>query len=127
MDDFIERVFNHIVLPPSLPGGQDADVDNVGYRLLGRLGYACGSLECMGDEKMALSCKALASSLAMCQRMAQGTMSASTLLESFALLNNPDGLVILDIKEQNAGLVLRRITESVAPPHKNHPHVTTRA
>lgn len=47
----IERVFNHIFLPPQLPGRQDADLDSIGDDIVHRIQRACASLKTTtGDD-----------------------------------------------------------------------------
>ena len=41
---FLENVFNHLVLPPKLPGHEDADIHGTSVELLTRLIHATSTL-----------------------------------------------------------------------------------
>ena len=105
---FVELLFNHVVLPPQLPGRADSTIHQVECGLNERL-QNCTSIllelthrDIWGSLGVVLSvCKTL---------NARGKLNSTFLLSRFQNLEHGN-LLILHISEQNAALIIRRYSE----------------
>lgn len=101
-------VFNHLVLPPQIPGRQDEDIDSTSENILSRLLQAAqqlGSL-CNGRERLAL--KNLRQTLYQTRYLhSRGRLEKDALEEELRNLEL-DVPILLHIAEQNAGLIICR-------------------
>ncbi|KAI1425632.1 hypothetical protein F5Y12DRAFT_795814 [Xylaria sp. FL1777] len=101
-------VFNHLVLPPEIPGAQDSDIDTVSHNVLKRVVHAT-------DTAMSFTCdvpwveayQSLQDSLQICLQLNRGHLERSSLLKHFGEMR-PGHMLILYLNEQNAGLLIRR-------------------
>ena len=98
----LESIFNHVVLPPKLPGQQDSDIDDVNHAVLARLIRACDTLAQLPGH-----------SLRLCHRLNQGRLEKASLQQAFDSLG-PDELLILHVVEQNAAVLIRRQERQVS-------------
>ncbi|KAI0428983.1 hypothetical protein F5Y09DRAFT_357255 [Xylaria sp. FL1042] len=106
--DLVGVVFNHLVLPPEIPGVQDGDIEMVSQNVLMRMidgveiamGLTCDSPWLEAYEKLQNSFKA-------CLELNRGHLERNSLLEHFRKLQ-PGYMLILYLNEQNAGLLVRR-------------------
>ena len=104
----LSSVFNHLVLPPKVPGAQDADIDAVSYDVLMRLIHATNTaigLTC--DIPWRGAYENLEKSLQACLQLNRGRLERSSLLEHFKALGS-DHVLTPYLNEQNAGLIIRR-------------------
>lgn len=105
---FLESLFNHIVLPPQLPGGQETTLDQIDYVLIERLLNAACTLKHLTQND---DWESLRYVLQVCKDMnSGGRLSKESVLDKFRDLNYKD-LLILYIVEQNAALLIRRHKE----------------
>ncbi|KAI1311107.1 hypothetical protein F5Y03DRAFT_391651 [Xylaria venustula] len=106
--NFLGLVFNHLVLPPEIPGTQDDDVDavshDIGMRITKAINTAMG-LNCDVPWKEAY--QSLQDSLQACVELNRGSLDRSSLVEHFERLL-PGQTLILYLNEQNAGLLMSR-------------------
>jgi hypothetical protein len=106
----LSRVFNHLVLPPKLPGKQDHDLDSVGSEILVRLIQATKTLDGLEghsqDQESPWS--SVRQSLLRCQSLHDsGRLEKQSLVSEFVQLKHNRPL-ILHITEQNAAVIVRR-------------------
>ncbi|KAI8963576.1 hypothetical protein F5Y11DRAFT_144057 [Daldinia sp. FL1419] len=109
--DLLQTVFNHLVLPPRLPGSQDSDIEAVSYDVLMRMIRACSTVEDLADPPWSEAFQSLRVSLEECLTLHSGRLEKSTLLDHFRKLQ-PHRMLILHIIEQNAALLIRRTIEN---------------
>jgi hypothetical protein len=101
-------VFNHLVLPPQLPGEQDVDIERTSDDVLNRLTHATITLGRLAGQKQASTWHAVRQSLRRCHSLhARGRLEKQSLISEFQYLK-PDQPIILHIIEQNAALIIRR-------------------
>lgn len=102
-----EALFTHLVLPPKLPGQQDADLDRLGQQLVDRLTNAVTTLaaleSCPPSAKEALT--DLEQSLRRCAKLNRGGPDQDSLLEAFSSIEVTP--LIIYVVEQNAALLMR--------------------
>lgn len=101
-----EKVFNHLVLPPMLPGGQDAQLEDEAQDFIQRLLKAVGTLRGAVGSEHDEALTSLDQSLRLCSTLNRGRLDKETLLPAFQKLGN--ACLILYILEQNAALLIRR-------------------
>jgi len=103
----LASIFNHLVLPPKLPGQQDADIQQVSDDILRRLIKATATLSKLDGQKQALTWRDLDRSLRCCQFLhASGRLEKQSLIPALQNLKHHESL-ILHILEQNAALIIR--------------------
>ncbi|KAI1805842.1 hypothetical protein F4811DRAFT_513767 [Daldinia bambusicola] len=105
--DLLEPVFNHLVLPPQLPGSQDPDIEALSYDVLTRFIRTCETLESLVGAPWYEAFQALHASLESCLALHSGRLEKSALQAHFRELQ-PDHMLILHVTEQNAALLIRR-------------------
>ena len=103
----LESVFNHLVLPPKLPGQQDIDIQGIEQSILTRLIRACDTLGKLTGQQFAGTWTSLRHSLLVCLNVNQGRLEKASMLQEFCNLQQND-LLILYVVEQNAALLIRR-------------------
>lgn len=95
------------MLPPKLPGQQDADIQQVSNDILKRLIKATATLGKLASQKQAPTWRAFDRSLRCCQFLhASGRLEKQSLISAFQNLKHY-GSLILHILEQNAALIIR--------------------
>ncbi len=103
----LESVFNHLVLPPRLPGQQDTDITDIEQSILTRLIRACDTLGRLTGPSLAPTWASVRHSLRVCRKINPGRLEKASLLQEFSTLR-PKDLLILHVVEQNAALLIRR-------------------
>lgn len=107
IDRTLELTFNHVVLPPKLPGEQDSKVEDIERELLTRLLRATKTMEsCARDDDLPIW-QNIGKTLQTC-----GPVNEDKYVNKVALMNvfrdlESQHAVILRITEQNAGLLIR--------------------
>ncbi|CAK7216900.1 hypothetical protein SEUCBS140593_003022 [Sporothrix eucalyptigena] len=117
MREALERVFNHLVLPPQLPSGQDEGLDKIGHDILRRIRRACGQLTVVTNKRFENAWKTVNAGIAMFQKTDENSRPVPTLLEAFKRLENEGNVVALYIEEQNTGLLMYRHTGNDEASH----------
>lgn len=105
--DLLRAVFNHLVLPPRVPGGEDADIEAVSGNVLTRLIRACETVSELTDPPWSEAFRSLQSSLFTCRLLNGAYLDRSAMLERFRDLEQ-DQTLILHVAKQNAALLIRR-------------------
>lgn len=103
----LESVFNHLVLPPKLPGHQDINIESIEQSILAHLIRACDSLGKLTGQKFAGTWASVSHSLRICLNTNTGRLEKASMLHEFRKLQRND-LLTLHIIEQNAALLIRR-------------------
>lgn len=103
----VESVFNHVVLPPRLPGQLDTDIEGIEESVLTRLIRACDTLGKFASQDYAETWTRLRHSLRICLNLNRGRLEKASLMENFRCLQ-PKDILILFVVEQNAALLIRR-------------------
>lgn len=112
MDLLLQAVFNHLVLPPQIPGGQDPDIEAVSYDVLTRMIRACATAEALVDSPWTEAFHSVRASLEACLILNSGRLDKSTMRTHFQGLQ-PNHMLILHVVEQNAAVLIRRQDWSV--------------
>jgi len=105
--DLLESVFNHLVLPPKLPGHRDIDIEGIEQSILTRLIRACDTLGKITGEQFRETWTSIRYSLRICLNINPGRLEKTSLMQEFYNLQR-DCLLILHVVEQNAALLIRR-------------------
>ena len=103
----LESVFNHLVLPPKLPGQLDTDKDDIEVSILTRLIHACDTLSKLSTQEFTQTWSSLHKSLRICFSINQGHLEKKSMLHEFRSLQS-NHFLILHVVEQNAALIIRR-------------------
>jgi len=106
--ELLESVFNHLVLPPDIPGSQDADLDDIARNILERLVRATTVAQNVTEESPWKDAyQSLQHSFGICIELNDGSLERRRLLSHLQDLA-PGQVLILYANEQNAGLLIRR-------------------
>ncbi|EFX03783.1 hypothetical protein CMQ_711 [Grosmannia clavigera kw1407] len=112
MED-LERVFNHVVLPPKLPEEHDPDIPFLEHALLQRLMDAAKMLHETTNHSFDGGWTVLRSCLQSTRILNSETLDRLTLKVSFqALLQEHNRVLVCHVVEQNAALLLHRRTDA---------------
>lgn len=105
----LAEVFNHLVLPPKLPGKEDTNIQRTNESVLARLMDATNTIGKLTNlEEPTIWC-AIRRSLARCGSLhALGRLDKQTLIAEFRLLEYGEPL-FLHVVEQNAAIIVRRV------------------
>ncbi|KAH8656605.1 hypothetical protein BGZ60DRAFT_384977 [Tricladium varicosporioides] len=103
----LESVFNHLVLPPKLPGHRDVDFEGIEQSILTRLIHACDTLSKFTGQQFGETWVSVRYSLRICLNVNLGRLEKASLQQEFSNLQQ-NGLLILYVVEQNAALLIRR-------------------
>lgn len=115
MED-LERIFNHVVLPPKLPDGQDPDINILERVLMQRLEDAAETLRETTTPSFNNSWTVLRSSLQVCRILNNGTPDRLELKAALkTLLKEQNRVLVCHVVEQNAALLVHRQTEYAFP------------
>jgi hypothetical protein len=102
-----ELLFNHIALPPRLPGGQDRRLDLVERGLVELLIHVTGKLSRLPHNDFPDEWESLRRSLETSGRVNSGSrLTKTSLLTALQGLQGRD-FIALHIAEQNAALIIR--------------------
>lgn len=103
-----KTLFNHVALPPQLPGKQDDRIDQVERALTDRLQDASRTLRDLTNDDIRNQFDFVCHTLHVCKTVnAGGKLDTTSLAAEFRNLRRND-LLILHIAEQNTGLLIRR-------------------
>ena len=108
----LESIFNHLVIPPNLPGRQDPDPQVVADAILARLIRACDTLARLSGEPYTKYWAPLRLMLDVCQRVNSGeNTDRKRFLEALQCLASEESLwLVFHVVEQNAATIIRRQT-----------------
>lgn len=108
----LESVYNHLVLPPKLPGQLDIDIEGIEHDVLTRLICACDTLGKLAGHEFGESWASIRRSLVTCVDVNPRHLDKKSILRGFGQLQSND-VLILYLIEQNAALLLRHHVGSV--------------
>ena len=118
----LESVFNHLVLPPKLPGQQDADIKNIERSIRTRLVHACNTLGDLSGQEFQESWHSVRKQLLTGLDLNDESFDKASLLDAFTKVPAECPLV-LHISEQNAAIFMRlgarQVPTSVAGTRTN--------
>ena len=104
----LESLFNHIALPPRLPGKGDGNLNEIQDALTNCLLDASRTLRDQTTGELSRQWETIRNILHISKTVnAGGKLDKTSLLTQFRRLERKD-LLILHIAEQNAGLLIRR-------------------
>ncbi len=106
----LEAIFNHLTLPPCLPGYQDPRVDLIASSLTDRLLDVVKKFSRFPDDqfKYLLQFESLRRSLETCKHVnANGRLSRTSLSAAFRDLQHQD-FILVHVVEHNVALIIRR-------------------
>lgn len=107
----LELLFNHVTLPPQLPGKCDHKIEEIEAALILRLLNASRELRDLVHNDFGFQWDSIRQSLQICKAVnAGGKINKACLVTEFRRLKHND-VLILHIAEQNAGLLIRRQNE----------------
>lgn len=101
----LETVFNHLVLPPKLPGRQDANLEDLSQEFVQRLSMSCTKLERVAPSALRQPISSLRHALRVCGELNHGRLDRKSLISGFETINKQP--LILHVVEQNAALLIR--------------------
>lgn len=105
--ELLGSLFDHIVLPPRLPGRQGTRLEQVERALVERLLGATVSLSRLPHNTCVNELESLRRSLETCRRVnSGGRLTKNSLLTALRELRGRD-FIALHITEQNAALIIR--------------------
>ena len=108
----LESVFNHLVLPPKIPGHQDTDIGGIEQCILIRLKQACNTLNKFAGQDLQETWASIDEFFCACMSVTRRFYEKTSILKAFRHLQSKRFL-ILNIVEQNAALFLRHHVRSV--------------
>ncbi|KAK0708687.1 hypothetical protein B0H67DRAFT_686703 [Lasiosphaeris hirsuta] len=111
--DSVHSIFNHLVLPPKLPGHEDSTVQALSQDVLTRLINACKRLVPLTSQPLSEAFKTLQTSLAASQEINSSFINKISTLQHFRDLD-PHRLLIFHVVEQNAALLVYRTGDKPA-------------
>lgn len=104
----LDALYNHLVLPPRLPGAQDLNLAAVESALLDRVHSTALHLLAQVPKPVQSSYAALQTSLQACRSVHINRRLDRRILSEELLKLQPDCILILHVTEQNAGLLVWR-------------------
>jgi len=104
----LESLFNHVALPPRLPGKQEDRIDEIEHALTSRLLDASRTLRDLTGLDFGDQWDCIRRLLEVCKTVNSGSkLNKTALLTELRRLGRKD-LLILHVAEQNACLLIRR-------------------
>jgi len=103
----LELVFNHLVMPPKLPGQLDTDTQGIEHSILIRLIRACDTMGKLTGQEHLKTWASIRHSLRLSLDVNQAGLEKASMLQAFCDFN-PEDLLILHVVEQNAAILIRR-------------------
>ena len=104
----LSSIFNHLVLPPKLPGQADPNSATIENGILLRFIHACNTLRNITRSESAEIWESMRRLLHACLRLnAGGRLEKASMLLEFEKIK-PNDTLILYVVEQNAALLVRR-------------------
>lgn len=101
----LEAVFNHLVLPPKLPGREDANLEDLSQDFVQRLLASCAKLESFVLSDLGQIISSLRHSLRVCGELNRGRLDRKSLISAFQTIKEQP--LILHVVEQNTALLIR--------------------
>lgn len=101
----LEAVFNHLVLPPKVPGRQDKGLENLSRDFVGRLLRSCTTLEDSAPHVFQEAFTSLKDSLRICGELNRGHLDRQSLISALNTVEKHS--LILHVVEQNVALFIR--------------------
>lgn len=101
----LDAVFNHMVLPPKLPGRQDSNLEDLSQDFLGRLLRSCKKLETFVPQRLRIAVSSLHDDLQLCRELNHGRLEKASLISALGKIEEQS--LILHVVEQNAALLIR--------------------
>ncbi|KAK3350347.1 hypothetical protein B0T25DRAFT_483283 [Lasiosphaeria hispida] len=108
MAALLESVFNHLVLPPKLPGHQDTNIEGIEHDVLTRLLNACGTLGSLPGQELQESWHSVRRQLIICLDLSRRSLDKPSLISAFSSLSSGCP-VTLHIAEQNCAIFVRLV------------------
>jgi hypothetical protein len=102
-----EALFNHLVLPPRLPGKQDNRIEDIEHELITRALLASRTIRDLVDIDFRDRWDSVRRSLETCRAVNLGGKLDRTLLLKELRSIQSGEVLILHIAQQNAGLLIR--------------------
>ena len=117
MASLLDLVINHIALPPTLPGRADLTINAIDRDIVARLIASCRTArDATTDHDLIRLWDDTRYTLQTCKQLNDaGRLREDSLKEEFGRLK-PGGLLILHVREQNAGLIIHRYVSWVQQP-----------
>ena len=106
MASLLESVFNHVVLPPKLPGCRDPNDQAVGDNLQTRLLGACEALRALPGQRAHRCWRFVRQQLLICLDLHRCRFDRASIRRAFSSLS-VDCPVVLYIEEQNCAILVR--------------------
>jgi hypothetical protein len=104
----LELLFNHVVLPPRLPGKQDSRIEDIEHGLITRVLHASRTMRDLVNVEFRGRWDSIRRSLQTCKVVnLGGQLNKMSLVAEFRSLQSED-ILILHVAQQNAGLLIRR-------------------
>jgi hypothetical protein len=106
---FLKSLFNHVALPPCLPGKLESEIDEIDDVLTDRLLNAVQTLATrLPSSHFSTALQGLHRSLKIARRVnAGGKLTKSSLLDAMREFNGEE-MIIVYVMEQNSAILLRR-------------------
>jgi hypothetical protein len=79
----LESVFNHLVLPPKLPGHRDVDLEGIEQSILTRLIRTCDTLGKLTGQQFKETWASVRYSLRICLNTNPGRLEKASVLQEF--------------------------------------------
>ncbi|KAI1134677.1 hypothetical protein F5Y05DRAFT_422056 [Hypoxylon sp. FL0543] len=103
----LHAVFNHLVLPPQVPGKQDSDVEALSREVCLRLIHACETVTALVEQPWTDEFQHLLTTLNTCVGLNSGGLEKSLLIKTLRNLE-PNSMLVLYVADQNSALLIRR-------------------
>ncbi|PSR97798.1 hypothetical protein BD289DRAFT_403463 [Coniella lustricola] len=101
----LETLFNHLVLPPRLPGTQDANFEDLSYHFIDRLQASVATFDGLIGHVESRVRSTLEDTLLVCRDLNHGRLDRTSLAAAFGAIEKQP--LILYVVAQNAGLIIR--------------------
>jgi hypothetical protein len=103
----LRSIFNHVVLPPELPGHADEHPEAVEKELMRRLLNTVTLMKTKADEELFPTWQILENTLKLSSIVNEGVIcNKAALIEALKKVGS-ENAVIVRVQEQNAGLLIR--------------------
>lgn len=103
----LRSIFNHVVLPPELPGHADEHSEAVDRELIRRLLNTVTVMKSKAQEELFPTWKILENTLRLSSLGNEGVIcNKAALVEALEKIS-PENALIVCVQEQNAGLLIR--------------------
>jgi hypothetical protein len=105
----LQLVFNHVVLPPNLPGQHDGSrTDEVNQSLVARVLDGLSTLMSTAEHDLTLLLKGMQKTVRMCQLVnQQGFVNKRILLQGWRKMDTGDASIVF-VGQQNACILIQK-------------------